>query len=109
MKLQTDVSLYSLVFQLHSWTHILDTSRRVIDTLIFSKINSKQGIKLSFDKPWWFQTCLNITRPAVLRQYFGKEIKSDKDNKKSCERFTYGSGSGTGSVSMDPLKKIHAR
>ena len=40
--------------------------------------------------------------PAVLRQYFGKETKSDKENKESCEHFKYGSGSGTGSVGMDP-------
>ena len=53
-----------------------------------------------------FQSSLNITRHSILRQYFGKEIKSDKDNRDSCESFAYGSGSGTGSVDMDPYNFV---
>ena len=33
-------------------------------------------------------------------------MKFDKDNKESCERFTYGSGSGAGSVGMGPYNFV---
>ena len=42
---------------------------------------------------------LNITRPAVLRQYYGKETSLYKEK---VARYTYGSGTGTISVGMDP-------
>ena len=67
--------------------------------MIRSPINSDSGIKLSLDKPLNNDIDLNVLRPAVLRQYFGKEIT--KVNGKGI-RYTYGSGSGTSSVGMDP-------
>ena len=78
---------------------LYDLSRRFIDTLISHPMNSKYGINLSIDKPLNNSECLNILRPAVLRQYFGKEISRTTKN---VERYTYGSGSGTSSVGMDP-------
>ena len=74
-------------------------SRSIIDELICSKINSKYGIKLSLDKPLNNDMELNITRPAVLRQYYGLETSICNDR---VERYTYGSGTGTTSVGMDP-------
>ena len=62
-------------------------------------MNSVDGIKLSIDTPLNNGECLNIHRPAVLRQYFGKEVSINTDN---VTRYTYGSGSGTSSVGMDP-------
>ena len=91
--------LQSIVCQLPSNTLLHDLSRTVIDKLIRSPINSKCGIKLSLDKPLNNDVDLNILRPAVLRQYFGKEI--DNINGK-LQRSTYGSGTGTSSVGMDP-------
>ena len=44
-----------------------------------SKKNSKHGIKLSLNKPWVNHTCMNSIRPAVLMQYFGDELMSEKD------------------------------
>ena len=62
-------------------------------------MNSADGIKLSIDKPLNNSECLNIHRPALLKQYFGKELSTTTEN---VEMRTYGSGSGTSSVGMDP-------
>ena len=62
-------------------------------------MNSKYGIKVSLDKPLNNDICLNIFRPAVLRQYFGKEVANIDGKLKRC---TYGSGTGSSSVGMDP-------
>ena len=85
--------------QLPSNTLLYDLSRGFIHNIINSPINSKTGIKLSLDKPLNNDVDLNILRPAVLRQYFGKQINTI-DGKH--ERYTYGSGTGTSSVGMDP-------
>ena len=55
-------------------TLFYDLGRKVVDELITSPINSKSGIKLSLDKPLNNRICLNIFRPAVLRQYYGKDF-----------------------------------
>ena len=66
-------------------------------------MNSKCGIKVSLDKPLNNDICLNIFRPAVLRQYFGKEVDNIDGKLKRC---TYGSGTGSSSVGMDPHKFV---
>ena len=78
-------------------------SRIIIDQLVCSPINSRSGIKLSLDKPLNNDVDLNILRPAVLRQYFGIEIQECMDKGK---RYSYGSGSGSSSVGMDPLNFV---
>ena len=88
-----------MVIQLPENTLLYDLSRAIIDEVICSPINSDSGIKLSLDKPLNNDIDLNVLRPAVLRQYFGEEIR--KVNGKLI-RYTYGSGSGTSSVGMDP-------
>ena len=80
-------------------TLLHDHSRKIIDEIIRSPINSKWGIKLSLEKPLNNDIQLNILRPAVLRQYYGMNIEEEVDKVKC---YTYGSGSGTSSVGMDP-------
>ena len=80
-------------------TLLYDLSRKVVDELITSPINSKSGIKLSLDKPLNNDICLNIFRPAVLRQYYSKDVANIDGKLKRC---TYGSGTGSSSVGMDP-------
>ena len=58
---------------------------------------------MSLDKPLNNNVALNILRPAVLRQYFGTDIEDQGDKVK---RYTYGSGSGSSSVGMDPLNFV---
>ena len=88
-----------MVCQLPKNTLLYDYSRAIIDEIIRSPINSPCGIKLSLDKPLNNDVDLNILRPAVLRQYYGMDIEEGVDMVK---RYTYGSGSGTSSVGMDP-------
>ena len=96
---QSYSEILSMVVQLPENTLLYDFSRAIIDEVICSPINSDSGIKLSLDKPLNNDVDLNVLRPAVLRQYFGKEIRN-VDGK--AKRYTYGSGSGTSSVGMDP-------
>ena len=81
-------------------------SRVVIDQLIRSLITSKHGIKLSLDKLCNNGIDLNITRPAVLRQYFGTQLQSSSNNDKHTRSYTYGLGTGTSSVGMGPYSFV---
>lgn len=92
-----------MVCQLPKNTLLYDYSRKFIDAVIRSPINSKFGIKLSLDKPLNNDIALNILRPAVLRQYYGIDIEN---NENTVKRYTYGSGSGTSSVGMDPCNFV---
>ena len=74
-------------------------SRKVIDELISSPINSKSVIKLSLDKPLNNDIFSNILRPAVQRQYFGKDVINIDGHSRRC---TYGSGTCSSPVGMDP-------
>ena len=58
-------------------------------------MNSKDRIKLSWDTPLHNQICLNILRPAVLRQYCGANIDGIHQISELIRRYTYGYGSGT--------------
>ena len=87
-----------MVCQLPPNTLLHDLSRKIIDEIIHSPINSPCGIKLSLDKPLNNNIDLNLLRPAVLRQYYGVNIEEGFDKVK---RYSYGSGSGTSSVGMD--------
>ena len=78
----------------------------IIDRLTCSRLNSKIGIKLSFDKLLNNPLDLNINMPAVLRKYFEKVVESSAIEDNKSMRYTYGSGSGASSVGMDPLNYV---
>ena len=102
-RLQEYDELYSMVCQFQKHTLLHEFSRKIIDELVRSPINSQSGIKLSLNKPLNNDIDLNILRPAVLRQYYGMNITEGVEQVK---RYTYGSGSGTSSVGMDPLNFV---
>ena len=79
------------------------TSRLVIDKLKRPSINISLGITLSLNRPHNNDVDLNIIHPAVLRQYFDKDIKNSNGDLK---RWTFGSGTGTLSVDMEPHNYI---
>ena len=72
----------------------------MLKQLVRSPINFSHGIQLSLYKPLGNQTCLNITRPSVLRQYFGRKLIPNNDQNNIIMCYTYGSGSGTSSAGM---------
>ena len=49
-------------------------ARMVVDRMIYLPVRSRDGIKLSFDTQLKNRPCLNIPRPGVLHQYFGRNI-----------------------------------
>ena len=59
-----------------------------LDKLVMSPIDSKYGISLVTESPYG-TTLLNVSRPAVLRQYYGTNVGSKKDGKIKI-RATYG-------------------
>ena len=93
--------LASIVAQLSNCSELAYCARQIINKIIRSPINSKEGIKLSLDTPLNNPPSLNILRPAVLRQYFGKNLPGNNVLRNEIKRYTYGSGSGTSSVGMD--------
>ena len=62
-----------LVVQFNSDTTITAIKRVMLEQLVHSPINYAHDIILSLKKALGNHTYLNITRPAVLRQYFGRE------------------------------------
>ena len=91
-----------MVIQFPSHTTLSNASRQIVDKLICSQLNSPKGISLSLDTPLNNPPMLNILRPAVLRQYYGLNVKDVTNQNHTVERYTYGSGSGTSSVRIDP-------
>ena len=95
-------SFHSMVIQFPNHTTLSNNGRFIIDQLICSDINSANGIRLSLDKPLNNPPMLNILRPAVLRQYYSLNVAQVCKPSNTVRRFTYGSGTGTSSVGMDP-------
>ena len=68
----------------------------VVKTLTMNKMNSKDGLRMSFDKPLGSTRYMsNFERPAVLRQYFGLKAGPELV-------YAYGSGSGAKTVGTHP-------
>ena len=82
------------------------TARDIIKKIIQSPINSKNAIKLSWDTPLNNKMCLNILRPAVIRQYYGANVDVINQSRNLIKRYTCGYGSGTSSVGIDPFNFV---
>ena len=69
-----------------------------------SPLDSDDGIHVCVDAPFKRNDNLNLTRPGVLRQYFGNDTVRDNHYKDYVYRYSYGVGSGsaTSSVGSDP-------
>jgi len=71
--------------------------------LILRGIDTIDGIQISVDKPSMCQSrVINLLRPAVLRQYFGLDLDIPTNRDDLVWRSSYGSGSGTTSVGINP-------
>ena len=102
--LQQHKDLLSIVTQLQSHNLLSAYARLIIDQMICSDMESKDGIKTTTDKAMGNPIEINVNRAAVLRQYFGM---SDKDtigtnSTNKVNRATYAVGSGSVSVGTDP-------
>ena len=68
--------------------------------LLMSEFDTCDGIALSADMPFAQPNLMNISRPAVLRTYYGLDINCV--SKHELERVTYGPTSLTGGLAIDP-------
>ena len=72
------------------------TALSLLRQIIFSRLNSKDGICLALDRPLGCKHHKpNLIRPAVLRQFYGQTLPCGK-------RFCYGSGTGSLTVGTHP-------
>ena len=78
-------------------------ARQIVDKLISAPINSKDGIHVSMDSPYRRYHLLNILRPSVLRQYYGRNI-DNQCHEEYVRRYSYGTGSGSNTLGIDGNK-----
>ena len=81
-------------------TDNINCARYLVTKLLISPHDTSDGIIVSADMPFGQHGLINITRPAVLRTYYGLDLKCISPTK--IERVTYGPTSLTGVVSTDP-------
>ena len=79
-------------------------ARYSLQKLILSPIDSFYGITLNTESPYG-KTMLNVKRPAVLRQYYGKNIMHECGPLLT-GRYTYGFSLWNNSVSTHPSKFV---
>ena len=89
-----------LFYKIDIGTENINMAKAIVGTLLKSPIDSPEGITLTADRPYQKKACINITRPAVLRTYYGTTTRAISATK--LERITYGSTDLSGSLSMDP-------
>ena len=75
-------------------------ARSLVVKLLLSPHDTEDGIVLSADMPFGRSGLMNISRPAVLRTYYGLNVKYISPTE--VKRVTYGPKSSTGSLSMNP-------
>jgi len=81
-------------------SELKQVARSIPRSLINNELNSKNGIKISLDKPLGSKKYLNnLKRPAVLRQHFGARCSDTK-------LYSYGNGSGSLTVGTHPYYNI---
>ena len=54
----------------------INMARAIVGRLLKSPFDSTDGITLSVDRPYQKKALINITRPSVLRTYYGLTKKS---------------------------------
>lgn len=81
-------------------------ARNIIHILIVSSINSSDGIKFSLDILLNNPKLLNILSPVALRQYYCNDIDVIWKSEKCVRHYTYGFGSSTSSIGIDPLNFV---
>ena len=80
---------------------LMSLCRNVLDKLILSNTDSPEGISIVTEQPMGNGLMMNISRPGVLRQYYGRNVGDIVGN--TVKRATYGYKS---SVGTDPDKFI---
>jgi hypothetical protein len=78
----------------------INCARSLVVKLLLSPHDTEDGIVLSADMPFGQSGLMNVSRPAVLRTYYGLNVQHISPTE--VKRVTYGPTSTTGSLSMNP-------
>ena len=89
------MNLSSIVFDLSHRADISDWDNTVLNSLVCSNIDSKKELRRTVEKIMNNPPILNLERPVVIRQYFGKENDSIKN------RNTHGTSSSSRAIPVD--------
>lgn len=81
-----------------------DVARSFAQKFLMSKFDSSGGITVSVDMPFGGSGLMNISRPEVLRTYYGMNYRYISPN--ILERYSYGCTLTNGTLSMDPRKYV---
>lgn len=79
---------------------MMASARALIVRLLQSEYNTPHGIILSVDMPYGMDGLTNLSRPAPLRTYYGKNLEIISPTK--YKRVTYGPTDIRGCLAMDP-------
>ncbi len=97
-------NMYSMVVQCSGSKPLTVLAKKHLYQLIMSTPNSFHGISIVADAPECNSPMLNVTRPAVLRQYYGMNIGEEQNN--LIIRVAYRSHFTTSSEGSDPRRLI---
>jgi len=89
----------SLLLESHP---ILNWCNKILIDLIHSKPGTKNGITVATEEPLNNGLMLNVSRPGVLRQYYG--VTKIENGNNTCVRATFGYINGRLPVSIDPFR-----
>lgn len=78
----------------------INLARSIMVKLLLSDFDTSDGIVITADMPFAQPNLMNISRPAVLRTYYGLDINCISPTQ--LERVTYGPTSLTGGLAIDP-------
>ena len=97
-----DKQFKSIHFKVTNNKYLCQLAVSISKKLIVSTPNSSDGISITVDKPGSNKPQLNIVRPAVLRQNYGMNLKSNNNN--TTTRYAYGLSINTTFEGTDPLR-----
>ena len=93
-------TLNSVLIENYLTTESCKIALSILETLIMSDLNSKNGVIVSMDKPLGCKQYLpNLTRPAVLRQYYGLTLSNGT-------RCCYANGTGRLTVGTPKTREM---
>ena len=95
-------NFHSTLCILNSSLRLIGLARHIVIRLVYSMPCTPNGITIAADKPGSNNWVLNISRPGVLRQIYGLDIRLVDGN--LVERYAYGLGTKTLSEGTDPCR-----
>ena len=100
----THIGLISKLFEISNIDKVIGLALNITRCLVTSPIDSLDGIAIVADSPECNDVMLNVVRPGVLRQYYGKNIGFEENG--IINRVAYRSQVSFKSEGSDPYKMV---